>query len=165
MQEATRQRLAKNLGIKPSYLAKLVSGIRKIGAETYLRPRRLHGRTKGSRVGPPQVYYELIGSCFVTFPETAYLLLELLVCPRDIPRRINCDELIQRIQVVSSLGEERIWRRIHWAIANGYIEEDGSYLAANERIVLERPYLEMLAGHFRVQPLVQSVLPDRAEEI
>lgn len=163
MQEATRQRLAKNLGIAPSYLAKIVSGITKIANDTYIRARRLHLRSEGRSVGPPRVYYELIGERFVTFPETAYLLLQLLASPRDIPRRINIEEFIERTMGESALSADRIRGRIRWAVRNEYLDEDGLHIEPRERIVLERPYLELLAGHFNVPSLVRSVLSDTAQ--
>lgn len=150
MQGATRNRLAKTLGIKPGHLGKIVSAITNISDESYIRSHRLHGREEGRKPGPPRVYYELIGEHLVTFPETAFLLLQLLVFPREIPRRINYADFVRRMAAHSNLDESTVVDRIQWAMKNDYLVSDdaGAHIACQERTACERPYLEMLGNHF-----------------
>lgn len=150
MQGATRNRLARTLGIKTGHLGKIISAITQISDESYIRSRRLHGKQEGRKAGPPRVYYELIADHFVTFPETAFLLLQLLEFPKELPGRINYADFVQKITGQTSLDEPWISGRIQWAISNDYLVSDqaGVYIGCQERTALERPYLESLANHF-----------------
>lgn len=151
MQKATRTRLAQALGIEPSYLAKIVSRIRRISEEAYLQPYRLHASSKPRRPsGPPRVYYELNGAHFATFPETAFLLLELLDYPKEVSRRVNSADFFRSMTANTTLDDSSISARVEWALQNDYLasDEDGAYIACQERTLLEKPYLELLAGHF-----------------
>lgn len=152
MQKATRTRLAHALGIKLSYLAKIVSQIRDISEDAYLSSFRLHTASKQARPnGPPRVYYELKGENLATFPETAFLLLELLEYPKEMSRRVNTGDFVNSMAAKTNLEGPKILARIQWALEHDYLAaDDEMHVACQERTALELPYLKLLASHFAV---------------
>jgi hypothetical protein len=150
MKQATRTRVARVLGVKPSYLGKIISQIWKISEDCYIRSHRLHGGKGTQKPGPPRVYYELIGDRLVTFPETALILLRLMDAHQQIPRRVERNNFVKRLIAETNLDEAVIVNRIDWARKNDYVvyDEDATNLACLERAALERSYLEMVAKHF-----------------
>jgi AraC-like DNA-binding protein len=150
MKQATRDRLARALGIKPSYLAKILSGIRRISPDAYFTSYRLHkSARKTSQGGPPRVFYELNGERLATYPETAFLLLQLMQFPREIAKRINLDDFKAHFMSLTDLDNTVISGRLDWAIRNDYVtaDENQAYISCGERTVLEQPYLELLAAN------------------
>jgi hypothetical protein len=138
--------IAEVLDIEASHARKIIAEVEAMSPDYFVNHSVFPaGGTK--RRGRPLTAYHLNQEGIVTFPETAFILLELLRFPARTPYRVNRKEFEQYL-VGCGIEPVLITDRIDTNIRAGYIREYvgfPGYISPTERIECERDYLERLA--------------------
>jgi hypothetical protein len=141
----TVRELAASLGWRENKVYTVVRSIAKV-SDTCLKNYRQHPE---SGIGRPVDSYRLNQDEIVTFPETAFMLLQLTRFPMAMPFRVDRAAFEQAMQEIG-INRALVADRIDTNIKVGYIREyPPKYISPDGKIERDRHFIEMLADQFR----------------
>ena len=144
-QVVTATDLAAHLGFPASHIRRLIRQVRSAFPD-YIKevqcfPASRHGH------GRSALSFHLNHDRVATFPETAFVLLQLLSFKTDDAFRVPRAEFEEAMSVKLEVALPRIRGRIEWGLSVGYVESIlPGFLHPMEKIHRDREYLQLLAS-------------------
>jgi hypothetical protein len=139
--------------VMPSAIDRLVHHLRTdISPRAYILSKRIPGKLRRLEESGilPLYHYVLATSNVVTEPQTATLLLQLRVYPREGSQMVNFSSFAQDMVQQLNLTWDEARGLVERAVKKRYVvntDQRGLFIVEAERTLHEEPFLKLLARH------------------